>query len=135
MTGPVVRRALLQFPVNGERRWLSFDAPRHTIVADEMRDVPAAMEAAERAATDGRWVVGMVSYDAGPAFDDAIRAARPIAAILYAESAIRWIGAIQGWSAVEVSDAVWRVRFWHSHNPIDVGWIISRIRQAERGQA
>tara|TARA_B100001105_G_scaffold219204_1_gene186036 strand:- start:663 stop:1223 length:561 start_codon:yes stop_codon:yes gene_type:complete len=66
---------------------------------------------------------------------DAIRAARPIAAILYAESAIRWIGAIQGWSAVEVSDAVWRVRFWHSHNPIDVGWIISRIRQAERGQA
>ena len=76
MTGPVVRRALLQFPVNGERRWLSFDAPRHTIVADEMRDVPAAMEAAERAAADGRWVVGMVSYDAGPAFDDAIRAAR-----------------------------------------------------------
>lgn len=66
---------------------------------------------------------------------DAIRAARPIAAILYAESAIRWIGALQGWSAVEVSDAVWRVRFWHSHNPIDVGWIISRIRQAERGQA
>jgi len=66
---------------------------------------------------------------------DAIRAARPIAAILYAESAIRWIGALQGWSAVEVSDAVWRVRFWHSRNPIDVGWIISRIRQAERGQA
>jgi len=66
---------------------------------------------------------------------DAIRAARPIAKILYAESAIRWIGALQGWSAVEVSDAIWRVRFWHSHNPIDVGWIISRIRQAERGQA
>jgi protein tyrosine phosphatase (PTP) superfamily phosphohydrolase (DUF442 family) len=64
----------------------------------------------------------------------AIRAARPIAAILYAESAIRWIGALRGWSAVEVSDAVWRVRFWHSHNEVDVEWIISGIRQAERGQ-
>ena len=65
---------------------------------------------------------------------EAIRDARPIAAILYAESAIRWIGALQGWSAVEVGDAVWRVRFWHGHNEVDVGWIITGIRQAERGQ-
>ncbi|MED5599556.1 MAG: aminodeoxychorismate synthase component I [Actinomycetota bacterium] len=71
-----VRRALLQFPVDGERRWLSFGAPRRTIVADELRDVPAAMAAAEQAVADGSWVVGMVSYDAGPAFDEAIRAAR-----------------------------------------------------------
>ena len=71
-----VRRALLQFPVDGERRWLSFEAPRRTIVADELRDVPAAMAAAEQAVADGSWVVGMVSYDAGPAFDEAIRAAR-----------------------------------------------------------
>jgi len=71
-----VRRALLQFPVDGHRRWLSFEAPRRTIVADELRDVPAAMAAAEQAAVDGSWVVGMVSYDAGPAFDEAVRAAR-----------------------------------------------------------
>ncbi len=63
---------------------------------------------------------------------DAIRDARPIAAILYAESAIRWIGALQGWSTIEVNDAVWRVRFWHGINWVDVSWIISRIRQAER---
>lgn len=34
------------------------------------------MAAAEKAANNGSWVVGMVSYDAGPAFDEAIRAAR-----------------------------------------------------------
>ncbi len=71
-----VRTALLQFPVDGERRWLSFGAPRRTIVADELRGVPSAMAEAEQAAADGSWVVGMVSYDAGPAFDEAIRAAR-----------------------------------------------------------
>ena len=76
MTSPAVRRALLQFPQDGERRWLSFEAPWDTIVAEELHDVPAAMAAAQQAAASGRWVVGMVSYDAGPAFDDAIRAAR-----------------------------------------------------------
>ena len=76
MTSLAVRRALLQFPQDGERRWLSFEAPSDTIVAEELHDVPAAMAAAQQAAASGRWVVGMVSYDAGPAFDDAIRAAR-----------------------------------------------------------
>ena len=76
MTGPEVQRAVLQFPLDGERTWLSFDSPRRTIVADQLDEVPAAMEAAELAAADGSWVVGMVSYDAGPAFDGAVRAAR-----------------------------------------------------------
>ena len=76
MTEPAVRRALLQFPLEGSRRWLAFDSPRATIVADELRDVPGAMLEAERAAAAGRWAVGMVSYDAGPAFDDAIRSSR-----------------------------------------------------------
>ena len=76
MTAPTVRSALLQYPLDGERRWLAFDSPVDTIVADELCDVPAAMAEAARAARAGRWVVGMVSYDAGPAFDDAVRAAR-----------------------------------------------------------
>ncbi len=76
MTNPTVHRALLQFPHNGERQWLSFEAPSDTIVAEELHDVPDAMAAAQQAAASGRWVVGMVSYDAGPAFDDAIRSAR-----------------------------------------------------------
>tara|TARA_B100000700_G_scaffold292023_1_gene351565 strand:- start:697 stop:2493 length:1797 start_codon:yes stop_codon:yes gene_type:complete len=71
-----VRRALLQFPVDGKRQWLSFESPRRTIIAEELCEVPGAMAAAEQAAFDGSWVVGMVSYDAGPAFDEAVRAAR-----------------------------------------------------------
>jgi len=55
MTGPEVQRAVLQFPLDGERVWLSFDSPRRTIVADDLGEVPAAMEAAERAAADGSW--------------------------------------------------------------------------------
>ena len=62
---------------------------------------------------------------------DAIRDARPIAAILYADSAIRWFGNLQDWSAEAVGDAMLRVQNWHEHNPVDVRWIISRIRRAE----
>ncbi len=76
MSPPEVRAAILQFPLDGGRRWLSFEDPVGTILADELADVPAAMEQAEAAARDGHWVVGMVSYDAGPAFDPAIRSAR-----------------------------------------------------------
>ena len=43
MTGPEVQRAVLQFPLDGERVWLSFDSPRRTILANELGDVPAAM--------------------------------------------------------------------------------------------
>lgn len=76
MSRPEVVSALLQYPLSGKRRWLEFNHPVDAIVANELRDVPTAMAAAERAANRGHWVVGMVSYDAGPAFDDAVRAAR-----------------------------------------------------------
>lgn len=76
MSRPEVTSALLQYPLSGKRRWLEFNHPVDAIVANELRDVPTAMAAAEKAANKGYWVVGMVSYDAGPAFDDAVRAAR-----------------------------------------------------------
>mgnify|MGYP001240968495 CR=1 FL=1 len=76
MSRPEVRSALLQYPLAGKRCWLEFNRPVDAIIANELRYVPAAMARAERAANAGHWVVGMVSYDAGPAFDDAVRAAR-----------------------------------------------------------
>ncbi|MDP6945495.1 MAG: dual specificity protein phosphatase [Myxococcota bacterium] len=63
---------------------------------------------------------------------EAIRDARPIAGILYADSAVRWFGRQEDWSATEVGDAEHRTRVWLRLHPADVGWIISRIRQAER---
>lgn len=71
-----IQSALLQYPLNGERQWLSFDHPIFTIVAEDLKDVPNAILAAQSAAEDGYWVVGMISYDAGPAFDEAIRSSR-----------------------------------------------------------
>ncbi len=38
----------------------------------ELSDVLAAFAQAEQAAKDGSWVVGLLSYDAGPAFDPAV---------------------------------------------------------------
>ena len=71
-----IQSALLQYPLNGERQWLSFEHPIFTIVAEDLKDVPNAIHSAQSAAEDGYWVVGMISYDAGPAFDEAIRSSR-----------------------------------------------------------
>ena len=71
-----VQNALIQYPIDGSREWLSFEDPVFTIVAENLRDVPQAICDAQTAAEDGYWVVGMISYDAGPAFDDAIRSSR-----------------------------------------------------------
>ena len=62
---------------------------------------------------------------------DAIRDARPIAAILYAESAAAWFAERSGWDTSQVAEARMRARTWRVENPVDVAWVISRIHQAE----
>ena len=76
MSQAAVRQALLQYPLDGVRQWLSFTQPLYVIGADELHEVPSALAAAEQAVAQGNWVVGMVSYDAGPAFDQAVQSAR-----------------------------------------------------------
>lgn len=62
---------------------------------------------------------------------ETIRTKRPIAGIIYAPAAIdhhlRTIGANEDTTKVEKS----RVREWLSDNPVDIYWVISRIRQSE----
>lgn len=60
---------------------------------------------------------------------DSIRAARPIAAIAYAEDAVRFHFSPQG--SRKVAGQVRRVRRWHDEHGIDVHRVIRRIRQAE----
>tara|TARA_B100000678_G_scaffold48992_1_gene38784 strand:- start:524 stop:799 length:276 start_codon:yes stop_codon:yes gene_type:complete len=62
---------------------------------------------------------------------DAIRDARPIARILYADSAVRWFADRAGWDEAFRGDAEARVWSWHRDNQVDLGWIISRIRDVE----
>ena len=61
---------------DGGRDWLSFTNPVDTIVAWDLEDVVPALQRVETAAADGLWAVGFVSYDAGPAFDPAIKSHR-----------------------------------------------------------
>ena len=63
---------------------------------------------------------------------NAIRCARPIAAIMYAESAVAWHGLRQNWSPERIENALCEVRDWQIQNPIDIRWVISRIRLKEQ---
>lgn len=61
---------------------------------------------------------------------EAIREARPIAVALYADDAIRhWFGVERRSTEGRAIGAL--VDEWHRDNPVDQGWIISRIRIAE----
>ena len=71
-----------------------------------------------------------LGYGVQPALN-AIRQARPISGIIYAEDAVRWYGHRNNWGESEIFVACEEVRQWHQDNPVDVGWVISRIRRAE----
>ena len=62
---------------------------------------------------------------------EAIRAARPIAAIAYAADAVRWFGEHRSMDREAVQAASDRARAWLAFNPVATSWIISRIRQAK----
>jgi para-aminobenzoate synthetase/4-amino-4-deoxychorismate lyase len=69
-------RAVLRFPTASGREWRSFAEPVDAWTADEIDEVRGVLDAVEAANRRGLWVVGMVSYDAAPAFDDALRSLR-----------------------------------------------------------
>ena len=55
------------------KAWLEFNHPVKTFVADKLKDVPEAIENAEEfARQNSLYLVGFVSYDAAPAFDNAL---------------------------------------------------------------
>lgn len=72
MTGPF--RARLDFPSLGT---LAFDGPVRVLAAAAHRDVVPVLDEVDRAARDGRWAVGWLSYEAAPAFDRALVARAP----------------------------------------------------------
>ena len=69
-----VQTALLRF--GPDRQWLRFEEPEAVITIDDLADVLPALEQAEEFSRRGKWVVGLLSYDAGPAFDPAVRSQR-----------------------------------------------------------
>ena len=68
--------ALVQDPETGD--WWAFDNPIDTFTIDRAADVLPALEDIERRVEqDKLWAAGFISYEAGPAFDPAIRAHAP----------------------------------------------------------
>ncbi len=57
----------------GPRLERVFDTPVAKFVAYSPAQVPAVLEAAQREAGAGRWVLGWAAYEAAPAFDAALR--------------------------------------------------------------
>ena len=69
-----VKSGLFRF--GPQRQWLRFETPIETVTISELDQVLPALERAEAATAAGQWVVGLLSYDAGPAFDPAVRSQR-----------------------------------------------------------
>ena len=69
-------------------------------------------------------------WEPSPALD-AIREARPIAAISYAEDAVRWYSDRQDASSNTASAAISEVTRWHRSNGIDLSRVIRQIRLDE----
>jgi protein-tyrosine phosphatase len=60
----------------------------------------------------------------------AIRTARPIAGIIYAESAIAAVAARQGWDVERTDRAQEDARAWFRNNELDIRTVIRKIRAA-----
>jgi len=71
-----LQRALVRYPTEGGRRWLSFAEPIDQFFAWDLDEVEPVLAKVEQASADGLWVVGMISYDSAPAFDAALAASR-----------------------------------------------------------
>jgi len=72
-------RCLIQDPVAGG--WRAFRAPRETVIAQRLEEVlPALREIERRVERERLWAAGFLAYEAGPAFDRAVRA-RPAGAL------------------------------------------------------
>ncbi len=67
-------RALIDFAaVDGTRTALAFGEPDEILQALSLDEVESTLRAAQARADAGAWVVGMVGYEAAPAFDPALR--------------------------------------------------------------
>ncbi|MGP1681070.1 MAG: bifunctional aminodeoxychorismate synthase component I/aminotransferase, partial [Giesbergeria sp.] len=103
----------------------AFGAPRQVLVAQQVGEVRAVLDAVHAAAERGHWCVGYVRYEAAPAFDTALQTHA-------ADGPLAWFAvhdAPQPWPAEAAQEAA-RVE-WHSsleRSAFDAA--LGRIQQA-----
>lgn len=61
----------------GRKRSFGFGEPVGRLVAGSLAEVPATIREADRLASEGHWLAGMISYEAAPAFDPALSTVPP----------------------------------------------------------
>ncbi|RTL54768.1 MAG: bifunctional aminodeoxychorismate synthase component I/aminotransferase, partial [Rhodocyclaceae bacterium] len=66
-------RVIVDFPAAEGRGPLGFARPRAVLAAHRPEQVAPVLDAAQQAAAQGAWVVGMVAYEAAAAFDKALQ--------------------------------------------------------------
>lgn len=76
-TDPATNTVILHDVAAG--RWLRFTAPQAVLSAGTPGEVPAVLQAVDRAVAAGAWAAGFLSYEAAPAFDPAFRTHPPTA--------------------------------------------------------
>ncbi|MEM1176738.1 MAG: chorismate-binding protein [Acidobacteriota bacterium] len=75
MTAPGPASAILRDPSRG--LWLVFDGRRRVVSAQTPKEVPAVLDAVDRALGRGEHVAGFLSYEAAPALDPTLDAHPP----------------------------------------------------------
>ena len=103
-----VRRALVRHLTDEGRRWLAFDHPVDHFVARHLHEVLPTLTRIEEAARSGRWLVGMIAYDAAPAFDSALVARRDERVPLVAFAAFDAARPSRGPAGTDVTVGPWR---------------------------
>jgi len=63
---------------------------------------------------------------------NAIRGARPIVGLIYADDAISWFGRRAGWSLDQEADAQAELTAWLEGSAIDVAHVIRKVRDADK---
>ena len=83
-------RCILDFPQekNGDRERRVFENPHCVLTAKTFAEVPDVLRNVESHAKQGRWAVGMVSYEAAPAFDRAFSVLPPAPTVPLAAFAV-----------------------------------------------
>jgi len=71
-------QARIEFPAGEGALSLAFAKPCRILVARRPEEVLPVLRDAEQAARDGLWAVGVVAYEAAPAFDQALTVREPL---------------------------------------------------------
>lgn len=118
---------LLDGDFAGRWRWLEFRRPRAVLIAHSPAEVLTCLQQASRAADDGLWAAGWITYEAAPAFDAALvtRPAGPVPLL--------WMGLYNAPREYPCAASSSARPAWHRASEALPAWVRSQERLAPLG--